>query len=64
MQQKKTLNCINVCENKVCENKVFEKNFVCYVIMPSKDTKILDFDQYQKLDKGPFIMYANLQCII
>ena len=34
---------------KVCENKGF-----CNVIMPSKDTKILKFKQYQKSDKAPF----------
>ena len=44
---------------KVCENKDF-----CNVIMPSKDTKILEFNQYQKSDKAPFIIYADLECII
>ena len=32
--------------------------------MPSEDTKILEFNQYQKSDKAPFIIYADLQCII
>ena len=32
--------------------------------MPSEDTKILEFNQYQKSDKAPFIIYANLECII
>ena len=32
--------------------------------MPSEDTKILEFNQYQKSDKGPFIIYADLQCLI
>ena len=36
---------------KVCENKDF-----CNVIMPSEDTKMLEFNQYQKSDKGPFII--------
>ena len=36
---------------KVCENKDF-----CNVIMPSKDTKMLDFNQYQRSDKAPFII--------
>ena len=31
--------------------------------MPSEDTKILEFNQYQKSDKAPFTMYADLQCI-
>ena len=38
---------------KVCENKDF-----CDVNMPSEDTKILEFNQYQKCDKTPFIIYA------
>ena len=32
--------------------------------MPSDNTKILEFSQYQKSDKVPFIIYADLQCII
>ena len=44
---------------KVCENKDF-----CNVIISSEDTKILDFNQYQKFDKGSFIIYADLECII
>ena len=34
------------------------------IIMPSEDTKILEFNQYQKSDKAPFIVYADLECII
>ena len=34
----------------VCENKDF-----CNVIMPYGDTKLLEFNQYQKSDKAPFI---------
>ena len=32
--------------------------------MPSEDTKILEFNQYQKSDKAPFTIYADLECII
>ena len=32
--------------------------------MPSEETKILEFNQYQKSDKAPFITYADLECII
>ena len=32
--------------------------------MPPEDTKILEFNQYPKFDKAPFIVYANLECII
>ena len=43
----------------VCENDHF-----CNVIMPSEDTKILEFNQYQKSDKAPFLFYEDLECII
>ena len=32
--------------------------------MPSDETKILEFNQYQKSDKAPFICYKVLECII
>ena len=32
--------------------------------MLSEDTKVLEFNQYQKSDKAPFIIYADLECII
>ena len=32
--------------------------------MPSEDTEILEFNQYQKSDKAPCIIYADLDCII
>ena len=39
---------------KVCENNDF-----CNAILPSEDTKILEFNQYQKFDTAP-----DLECII
>ena len=50
---------------QVCENKDF-----CNVIMTFEDTKVLEFNHYQKsifhlfTIKGPFIVYADLECII
>ena len=44
---------------KVCENKDF-----CNVVMPSEETEILEFNQCQKSDKIPFIIYADLGYII
>ena len=32
--------------------------------MPSEDPKLLEFNQYQKSDKAPFITYADLECMI
>ena len=43
----------------VCENKDF-----CNVIVLSEDTKILEFNQYQKSDKAPLTIYVDLGCII
>ena len=37
-----------------CENKDF-----CYIIMPSEDVKILEFNQYEKSDKTPFVIYVD-----
>ena len=44
---------------KLCENKDFSS-----VIMRSEDTKILEFNQYQKSDKAPFIIQAVFECMI
>ena len=49
---------------KVLNRIVSENKGFCNVIMPSEDTKILEFNQYQKSDKAPFIIYANLEFII
>ena len=32
--------------------------------MSSEENKILQFNQYQKSDKAPFIIYADLEFII
>ena len=32
--------------------------------MTSEDTKILEFNQDQKSDKGPSISHADLECLI
>ena len=44
---------------KVCENKDFY-----HIVMPSGDTKILEFNRYQKSDEAPFVIYADLECLI
>ena len=44
---------------KLCENKDFRG-----IIMPSKDTKILGFNQYKKSDTAPSIIYADLESLI
>ena len=32
--------------------------------MPTEDTKTLVFNQYQKSNKEPFIIYADLVCLV
>ena len=44
---------------RICENKYF-----CNMIIPSEDIKILEFNQYQKSDKAPLVIYADLECLI
>ena len=31
--------------------------------MPSENIKILEFNQYQKAVKAPFILFSDLECI-
>ena len=40
-----------------------DKDF-CNVTMPSEDTKMLELNQYQKSDKAPFVISADLECLI
>ena len=43
----------------VCGNKDF-----CSVAMPSEDTKILEFNQYQKSDETPSVICEDLESLI
>ena len=44
---------------KVCENKD-----VCRTVMPSKKDNILEFNQYMKSNKMPYIIYADIESLI
>ena len=41
-----------------------QNNFFCKIRMPSEETKMSEFNQYQKSDKAPFIIYADFERII
>ena len=41
---------------EACKNKEF-----CNIVKPSEHTKILEFNQYQKHNEAPFIVYADLE---
>ena len=32
--------------------------------MTSDDTKILKFNQYRKSDKAPFLIHADIECLL
>ena len=51
-------------KNKLVSQKKVRENKDCCIVMPSKETKILEINQYQKSDKATFIIYADLECII
>ena len=51
LQQKINMNIIKM----YVKSKIFEDN---------EDTKMLEFNQYQKSDEAPFIIYADLQCSV
>ena len=57
--------CLN-CLHSFATEKIlkFKKNDFCNVIMSFKDTKVIEFNQYQKYDKVPFIICPNFQCVI
>ena len=63
--------CLNCLHSLATGNKresqenVFEKKKdFCNTVMPSEDTKILEFNQYQKSDKAPFVICSDLECLI
>ena len=60
------MNSLHSCrtKNKLESHKrACEKGF-CSIIMPSEDTKVLELNQYLKSDGPPFIIYADLECIL
>ena len=61
------LNCLRLfaTESKLeSHKKECENEDSCNVVMPSEDTEILEFNQYQKCDKVSFIIYVDLECLI
>ena len=57
------LRCFRTKSKLESHEKVYENKNFYNLIMPSEDTNILEFDQYKKSDKAPFIIYADLECI-
>ena len=61
------LNCFraNTTKNKLeTHKKICENHEYCHVEMPNKDNKIIKYNQGEKSLKSPFIIYADLECLL
>ena len=52
-------------KNKLEEHKkICENNKYCHVEIPNEDNKIIKYNQGEKSIKSPFIIYADLECLL
>ena len=52
-------------KNKLEEHeKICQNNKDCHVEMPNEDNKIIKYNQGEKSIKSPFIIYADLECLL
>ena len=61
------LNCFHLyrTKNKLEEHKkICENHEYCYVEMPNEENKIIKYNQGEKSIKLPFIIYADLECLL
>ena len=61
------LNCFHSyrTENKLeAHKKICENHDYCHVEMPTKDNNIIKYNHGEKSMKGPFIIYADLECLL
>ena len=57
--------CSYTTKNKLEEHKkICENNNCCHVEMANEDNKIIKFNQGEKSIKSPFIIYADLECLL
>ena len=57
--------CAYTTKNKLEEHKkICENNKYCHVEMPNEDNKIIKYNQGEKSIKSPFIIYADLECLL
>ena len=57
--------CAYSTKNKLKEHKkIFENNKYCHVEMPSKDSNTIKYNQGEKSIKLPFVIYADLECLL
>ena len=61
------LNCFHAyrTKNKLeTHKKIRENHDYCHVEMPNEDNKIIKYNQGEKCIKSPFIIYADLECLL
>ena len=61
------LNCFHAytTENKLEKLKKISENYCyCHVEMPNEDNKIIKYNQGEKSIRSPFIIYADLECLL
>ena len=61
------LNCFHSyrIENKLeAHKKICENHDYCHVEMPNEDNKIIKYNQGEKSIRSPFIIYADLECLL
>ena len=61
------LNCFHSyrTKNKLeSHKKIYENRNYCNVEMPNEDNKIIKYNQREKSKKFPFIIYAELECLL
>ena len=61
------VNCLHSFRTKIkleSHKRLYVNKDFCNVVMSSEGTKILEFNQYKKSDKVPFIIYADIESII
>ena len=44
--------------------KKYAKTNFCGIVIPSKKNNVLEFNQCMKSDKMPYIIYADMKCLI
>ena len=57
--------CAYTARNKLEEHKkILENHEYCHIEMPNEDDKIIKYNQGEKSIKLPFIIYADLECLL
>ena len=58
------LNCLNSFRTKKYLNHIKKYVKMKVFVMLFKDTNVLEFNQYRKTDKRPFVIYADLEPLL